>query len=134
MFDDLRKALRKIRGDYSKNPETSIGKGRKIVAGNADLLLVGVAMALAVGVLKFQDALLLLLYSGAPFVLDSSLFIEALPLIGRFAPKVTLLIEAGLETAAIGVGISVSAIYGLYRLVGAVAMGIPYYQWLKSDD
>lgn len=83
--------------------------------------------------MEFRDAGLLLLYGGAPFVLDSSLFIEALPLVSRLAPRITIILELGMETAAIGVGISLSAIYAIYRVIGAVSMGIPYYRWLKDE-
>lgn len=134
VFDDLRTAVRKILGDYSKNPETSIGKGRKVVQKYLLLVFLGVLAALLFGIMEFRDAGLLLIYGGAPFVLDSSVFLEAIPLVSRFAPRITLIIELGMETVAIGIGISFSAIYSAYRVIGAVSMGIPYYRWLKDDD
>lgn len=134
VFDDLRTTIRKIRGDYSKNQETSIRKGRKVVQENVGLISLGVLGALLFGFMEFRDGGLLLLYGGAPFVLDSSLFLETIPLVSRFAPRITFMLEIGIETAAVGVGISLSTIYSAYRAIGAVSMGIPYYRQLKDDD
>ena len=134
MLDDIRKTIRKIRGDYHKNPETSIGRGRKVVRGNLPLIIYGIVVALIFGGLKARDAGLLVLYGGAPFIFDSTIFLEALPVVSRIAPRISLVIELGLEAGAIGVGISLGAVYTAYRLIGAISMGIPYYQYLKEDD
>lgn len=133
MFDDLQQAINKIRGDFSGNKDTSIAVGRQTILGNIGLLSSGLCLLLTLGVLKFKDAALLAIYGGAPFVLDSGIALQSIPLLSRVLPRVTLLIELGLEFGAVTIGISLSVVYGIYRLLGAVKMGIPYYASLKRD-
>lgn len=134
MFDDLRKTLKKIRGDYSKNQTTSIGRGRNVVRGNLYYILVGILFAGLFGVIQAKDAGLLLIYGSAPFVLDSSLMLEAVTILSRFAPRITFIFEFGFEAVTIGIGLSFAAVIIIYRFVGAISMGIPYYKSLKKDD
>jgi hypothetical protein len=134
MFDDLRQTINKIRGDFSDNKDTSIAVGRGAVLKNLEWIYAGVSLLLLFGVLKFKDAALLAVYGGAPFVFDSGLFLQSVPLLSRVLPRVTVLIELGMEFGAVTVGISLAVVYGIYRLIGAVKMGIPYYAALKQDD
>ena len=134
MFDDLRQTINKIRGDFSGNKDTSVEVGRGAVLENLEWIYAGVCLLLLFGVLKSRDAALLAIYGGAPFVLDSGLFLQSVPLVSRVLPRVTVLIELGMEFGAVTVGISLSVVYGVYRLIGAVKMGVPYYAALKRDD
>lgn len=134
MFDDLRQSINKIRGDFSGNKATSIAVGREAVLENLEWIYGGMCLLLLFGVLKFKDAALLAVYGGAPFVLDSGPFLQSIPLLSRVLPRVSVLIELGMEFGAVTVGISLSVVYGVYRLIGAVKMGVPYYVSLKRDD
>jgi hypothetical protein len=134
MFDDLRQTINKIRGDFSGNKDTSIAVGREAVQDNLEWIYGGVYLLLLFGVLKFKDAVLLAVYGGTPFVLDSGLFLQSVPLLSRVLPRVTVLIELGMEFGAVSVGISLGVVYAVYRLIGAVKMGVPYYSALKRDD
>lgn len=134
MFDDLRQTINKIRGDYSGNKNTSIAVGRKTVHENLDIIYGSVCVLLFVGALQFRDAVLLAIYGAAPFVLDSGFFLESIPLLSRVLPRVTVLIEVGMEFGAVTVGISLGVVYAFYRLIGAVKMGVPYYAARKRDD
>ncbi|GAB6862689.1 hypothetical protein ACFR97_16285 [Haloplanus litoreus] len=108
--------------------------GREAVQDNLEWIYGGVYLLLLFGVLKFKDAVLLAVYGSAPFVLDSGLFLQSLPLLSRVLPRVTVLIELGMEFGAVSVGISLGVVYAVYRLIGAVKMGVPYYSALKRDD
>jgi len=134
VFDDLHQTINKIRGDFSGNKDTSIAVGREAVLENLGWIYGGVCLLLLFGVLKFKDAVLLAVYGGTPFVLDSGLFLQSVPLLSRVLPRVTMLIELGMEFGAVTVGVSLGAVYGIYRLIGAVRMGVPYYAALKRDN
>lgn len=134
MFDDLRQTINKILGDFFGNKDTSIAVGRKTVQENLDIIYGSVCMLLFVGALQFRDAVLLAIYGAAPFVLDSGLFLESIPLLSRVLPRVTVLIELGMEFGAVTVGISLGVVYAIYRLIGAVKMGVLYHAARKRDD
>ncbi|NIC00922.1 hypothetical protein [Halobacterium sp. R2-5] len=135
MFDDSQETLRKMRGDSSANSKTSMRTGRNVVQRNVGLVYLMFMLLMMGGALKFHDAILLAIYGALPFLLDSVLFMDTVPLLGRFLPRATLLIELGLEMGALGVGLSLSAIYAIYRYIGVLRMGIPYYlskkDWLN---
>jgi len=97
VFDDLHQTINKIRGDFSGNKDTSIAVGREAVIENLEWIYSGVCLLLLFGVLKFKDAALLAVYGGTPFVLDSGLFLQSVPLLSRVLPRVTMLIELGME-------------------------------------
>jgi len=135
MFDDSQETIRKMRGDSSANSDTSMRTGRNVVQRNIGPVYVILMLLMMAGALKFHDAILLVIYGALPFLLDSALFVDTVTLLGRFLPRATLMIELGLEMGALGVGISLSAIYAIYRYIGVLRMGIPYYlskkDWLN---
>ena len=134
MLDDLKGLLNTIRGNYSKNPETSLARGRNLVRKNLGLILIFIAGLILAGIFKLPDFLLLGVYSAIPLVFEPSYLVEFLPLVGRVLPRATVLVELWAEIATVSVGISLTAIYAIYRFIGALDMGISWHQSRKSDD
>lgn len=134
MLDDIRQTINKVWGDFFSNRGTSVAAGRKVVQNNLDLVYLGVGVIVLLGIMKFKDAILLAFYGGVPFLFDSGIFLESIPLLSRVMPRVTVLIDLGMGFGAVTVGISLGVVYTVYRLIGAVKMGVPYYASLKRDD
>lgn len=133
MIDDLLSALRYFRNVDSGAPETTLGKGRKIVRKYLPVFVLLLAAGVWIGFLRVPDGALLSVYTLAPFLFNSSLFLESLPLIGRLAPRATILVEIGLEMGALGVGISLSLVYGIYRKIGAASMTLSWLNWKRNN-
>lgn len=63
MLDDFFSAFRYFRNVDSNSPETTIGKGRKVVRKYAFVIALAVAAGVATGILRSPDAFLLSIYS-----------------------------------------------------------------------
>jgi len=133
MLGDLLSALNYFRKVDSNAPETTLGKGRKVVRNYAPMLALLIVAGIAFGFLKFPDGALLSAYAAAPFVLDSTIFLESLPLLGRVAPRATIIVEMGMELGAVGAGISLSIVYTVYRKIGAAAMTVSWFDWKRNN-
>jgi len=129
VFDDLRQTIRKFRNEGDR---TSIGACQNLLSDNFDLLYITVFGLTAFGVIHFQDAVLLMLYSLVPFILDGSLFIEWMPLLSRLLPRATVVIELGGWIGPVPAAISLSLVYAVYKRLGALRINIPYYLSLKD--
>lgn len=133
MIDDLLSALRYSRNVDSEAPQTTLGKGRKIVRKYLPVLVLLMAVGVGTGFLRVPDSALLSVYTLAPFLFDSTLFLESLSVIGRGAPRATILVELGMEMGALGVGISLSLVYGIYRKIGAASMTLSWLNWKRNN-
>ncbi|MGQ3329965.1 hypothetical protein [Halorubrum sp. FL23] len=133
MLDDFFSAFHYFRNVDSNSPETTIGKGRKVVRKYAFVIVLAVAAGVVTGILPSPDALLLSIYTLIPFVFDSSLILNSIPLIGRAAPRVMILVELGNGIGAASIGITLSTVYTIYRKVGAASMTVSWLQWKRNN-
>jgi hypothetical protein len=133
MIDDLLSAFRLFRNVDSSAPKTTLGKGRKIVQKYLFPCCLLIIVGVGTGFLRLPDGLLLSLYTVTPFILDSSLFLESLPIISRLLPRATILVEIGMEIGMVGAGISLSLVIWIYRKIGAASMAISWFNWKRNN-
>lgn len=131
MLEDLLLMLKVARGNYSKNPRTSIGRGRNIVRKYLPYILFGLALSIGLGFIQIKNIGLLAIYGIAPLVLDSSLVMETMPIVSRFVPRAIIILEFGTEVV---VGISLGAMYAIYRGIGALSMGWGVFKSRRDQD
>lgn len=129
MLDDLRQALRHFAGVF--NSDTSRRAGQNIVKRYLPTILLALFGMVYFRIIPIPDVPLVFAYGSVPFLFDSSLFIESIPLLSRLLPRISIIIEIAGESLVLVGGISVGMIYTFYKLVGAGRMSAAYYRYLK---